>query len=96
MAHIRFSIAPSPVYESYKTALHEALDQHDYEILIPYKDKVNRCFEISLTISYEKKDYVFRMIILYGHGLFARKRRTINNRVAKTKIAFKEQNQRLI
>ena len=59
-----FFIAPMPMYASYKTAFHEALDQHDHEILIPYKDKINRGFEIPLIISHETKDYPFRMIIL--------------------------------
>jgi len=99
MAHIHdnegFFIAPAPMYESYKTAFHEALDQHDHEILIPYKDKINRGFEIPLTISHKTKDYPFRMIILYDHGLFARKRRTLENRVTKTKTAFKELNKKL-
>jgi transposase len=90
-----FFIAPAPMYESYKTPFHEALDQHDHEILIPYKDKINRGFEIPLTISHETKDYPFRMIILYDHGLFARKRRTLKNRVANTKTAFKELNKKL-
>ena len=44
-----FFIAPAPMYESYKTPFHEALDQHDHEILIPYKDKINSGFEIPLT-----------------------------------------------
>ena len=99
MAHIHdnegFFIAPVPMYESYKTEFHEALDRHDHEILISYKDKINRGFEIPLTISHEKKDYPFRMIILYDHGLFARKRRTLKNRVEKTKIAFKKLNKKI-
>jgi len=99
MAHIHdnegFFIAPVPMYESYKTEFHEALDRHDHEILISYKDKINRGFEIPLTISHETKDYPFRMIILYDHGLFARKRRTLKNRVEKTKIAFKKLNKKI-
>ena len=94
MAHIHdnegFFIAPAPMYESYKTAFYDALDQHDQEILIPYKDRVNRGFEVPLTVSHEEKDYPFRMIILYDHGLFARKRRTRENRIAKTRSAFDE------
>ena len=41
------------------------------------------------------RDYPFRMVILYDHGLFARKRRTLKNRVAKTKTAFKKLNKKL-
>lgn len=85
-----FFIAPAPMYESYKTTFYDALDQHDQEILIPYKDRDNRGFEVPLTFSHEKKDYPFRMIILYDHGLFARKRRTRENRIAKTRSAFDE------
>ena len=94
MAHIHdnegFFIAPAPMYESYKTAFYDALDQHDQEILIPYKDQINRGFEVPLTVTHEEKDYPFRMIILYDHGLFARKRRTRENRIAKTRAAFDE------
>jgi len=94
MAHIHenegFFIAPVPMYETYKTAFYDALDQHDQEILIPYKDQVNRGFEVPLTVTHEDKDYPFRMIILYDHGLFARKRRTRENRIAKTRSAFDE------
>ena len=39
---------------------------------------------------YEDKEYLFRMIIFYDHGLFARKQRTLKNRVEKTNNAFKE------
>jgi transposase len=99
MAHIHdnggFFIAPAPMYESYKTPFIQAIDLHDREILIPYKNRFNRGFELPLTISYNDKDYPFRMIILYDHGLFARKRRTLQSRVDKTKAAFDELNKRL-
>ena len=78
------------MYESYKTAFCDALDQHDQEILIPYKDQINRGFEVPLTVTHEETDYPFRMIILYDHGLFARKRRTRKNRIAKTRSTFDE------
>ncbi len=98
MAHIHdnqgFFIAPAPMYESYKTPFIQAIDLHDREILIPYKNRFNRGFELPLTISYNDKDYPFRMIILYDHGLFARKRRTLQNRVDKTKAAFDELNKK--
>jgi len=35
------------------------------------------------------------MIIIYDHGLFARKRHTINNRIEKTKAAFEELEKKL-
>ncbi len=45
MAHIHnnegFFIAPAPMYASYKTAFYNALDQHDHEVLIPYKNQIN-------------------------------------------------------
>lgn len=44
MAHIHdnegFFIAPAPMYESYKTVFYDTLDQHDHEILIPYKNQI--------------------------------------------------------
>jgi len=99
MAHIHdhegFFIAPAPMYETYKKAFYEALDQHDHELLIPYKDKINRGFEVPLTVRHENREYPFRMIILFDHGLFARKQRTLKNRVAKTKTAFKELSKKL-
>ncbi len=85
-----FFLAPLPMYESYKKAYHKALDQHDLEILIPYKDKINRGFEVSLAVKHNEENYLFRMIILYDHGLFARKKRTMDNRIDKTKTAFAE------
>ena len=94
MAHIHdnegFFIAPAPMYESYKTVFHEALDRHGHEILIPYKDQINRGFEKPFHFVHEEKEYTFRMIILYDQGLFARKRRTLKNRVAKTKTELAE------
>jgi transposase len=99
MAHIHdnegFFIAPAPMYESYKAAFLNALDQHDHEVLIPYKDQINRGFEVPLNITHEHKEYPFRMIILYDHGLFARKRRTLQRRVEKTKAAFNELSSKL-
>ena len=94
MAHIHdnegFFIAPAPMYESYKTAFHEALDRHDHEMLIPYKDQINRGFETPFQFVHKGETYTFRMIILYDQGLFARKRRTLKNRVEKTKAALAE------
>ena len=99
MAHIHdnqgYFIAPAPMYESYKTVFDTALDNHDHELLIAYKDHFNRGFEVPLTIEHEDRQYHFRMIILYDPGLFARKRRTVQNRIEKTKTAFVELNARL-
>lgn len=102
MAHIHnnegFFIAPAPMYETYKTALHEALDTHEQEELIPYKDRMNRGFEVPLTIINEEEDnkeYEFRMIILFDQGLCARKRKTLQSRVDKTKSSLKELSSKL-
>jgi transposase len=94
MAHIHdnegWFIAPAPMYESYKTVFHAALDQHDRELLIPYKNQVNRGFEVPVSVCHDHKEYAFRMIILYDKGLFARKSHTLHNRVENTRQAFGE------
>jgi transposase len=99
MAHIHdydgFFISPAPMYESYKTLFHQAISEHDHEVLLPYKDQINRGFEVPLSIRHEEKDYHFRMIIVFDHGLFARKRRTLLNRVEKTKKTFNELTKKL-
>ena len=78
MAHIHdndgFFIGPAPMYESYKALFHQAISEHDHEVLLPYKDQINRGFEVPLSIRHEERDYRFRMIIVFDHGLFARKR----------------------
>ncbi len=92
MAHIHendgFFIAPVPMYESYKTVFREALAKHDHETLIPYKDRLNRGFEVPVSFKNEEKSYTFRMIILFDHGVASRKRHTLENRVEKTRAAF--------
>lgn len=88
-------IAPVPMYESYKALFHQAILQHDHEVLLPYKNQLNRGFEVPVTINYEEKDYCFRMIILFDHGLFARKRRTLENRIQKTEKVLCELTKKL-
>jgi transposase len=92
MAHIHdhqgFFISPLPMYASYEKAFIDALDQHDRELLIPYKDRINRGFEVPLVITHEDKDYPFRMIILFDHGLFHRKKKSLESRIEKTRTAF--------
>jgi transposase len=88
-------IAPVPMYESYKAVFHQAILQHKHEVLLPYKNQLNRGFEVPVTFRHEEKDYCFRMIILFDHGLFARKRRTLENRVQKTEKAFSELRKKL-
>ena len=99
MAHIHdhegFFISPLPMYASYENAFIEALDRHDREVLIAYKDRINRGFEVPLVINHEEKEYPFRMIVLFDHGLFHRKRKSLDQRIEKTRVAFDELSSRL-
>ena len=94
MAHIDdndgFFVAPAPMYESYKKVFEDALDSHDRQWLIAYKQRFNRGFEVPMDFKYEDKDYRLRMIILFDHGLFARKQKTLQNRIGKTQKAFEQ------
>ena len=94
MAHIHdndgFFVAPAPMYESYKKVFEDALDSHDRQWLILYKDQFNRGFEVPMDFKYEDKDYRLRMIILFDHGLFARKQKTLQNRIHRTQSAFEQ------
>jgi transposase len=99
MVHINdndgYFLAPAPMYETYKNVFHDALGSHISEVLLPYKKKINRGFEVPLTIKYQEgeedeKEYTFRMIIIFDHGLLAIKKRTLNKRIEKTKAAFDE------
>ncbi len=99
MTHIHdndgFFIAPAPMYESYKSAFHDALDNHSVETLLPYKKQINRAFEVPFHVEHNEKNYPFRMIILFDHGLFARKSSTLRNRIEKTKAAFNQIEEKL-
>ena len=99
MVHINnnegYFISPAPMYESYKTFFRKVVLDHDQEVLLPYKGKLNRGFEVPLTIKHEDKTYHFRMIIIFDHGLFKQKRTTLENRVRKTEEAFSELSKRL-
>ena len=90
-----YFICPAPMYESYKTPFHQAISDHTQEVLLPYKGKLNRGFEVPLTIDHEDKKYHFRMIIIFDHGLFKRRRITLLNRVRKTEEAFSELSKKL-
>ena len=94
MAHIHdndgFFVAPAPMYESYKKVFEDALDNHDRQWLIEYKGRFNRGFEVPMDFKYEDKDYRLRMIILFDHGLFARKQKTLQNRIGKTQKAVEQ------
>ena len=92
MAHIHdndgFFVAPAPMYESYKKVFEDALANHDHQELIVYKERFNRGFEVPMDFEYEGKAYRFRMIVLFDHGLCARKQKTLNRRIEKTKAEF--------
>jgi hypothetical protein len=45
---------------------------------------------VPINFKYEDKDYQLRMIILFDHGLFAHKQKTLQNRVQKTQKAFEQ------
>jgi transposase len=99
MAHIHdhegLFISPLPMYASYEKAFTDALDQHDREVLIPYKDRFNRGFEAPIVIRHEDRDYPFRMIILFDHGMLHRKRKSLDQRIEKTQGAFNELSSKL-
>ena len=92
MAHIHdhdgFFLSPLPMYPSYNKAFNDALDQHRFELLLPYKEKINRGFEVPLSIDHDNRLYSFRMIILFDHGLFIRKNNSLTQRIEKARAAF--------
>jgi len=94
MAHIHdhegYFLSPLPMYASYQKALFNALDQHDLEVLIPYKEQMNRGFEVPLTFEHGGKSYTFRMIILFDQGLFYRRKKSLQDRINQTQKAFEE------
>ena len=94
MAHIQdhdgYFIAPAPMYESYKSAFLSALETHSQELLIPYKDLINRGFETPFSFSHSDEKYPMRMIILFDQKVAFRKRLALNNRLEKTRQAFDE------
>jgi len=92
MAHIHdhdgFFLSPLPMYASYNRTFNDALAQHRCEELIPYKGKLNRGFEVPLIIDHEGRQYRFRMIILFDHGLFIRRDKSLSQRIEKANAAF--------
>lgn len=99
MAHIHdnggFFVAPAPMYESYKKVFEEALDNHDRQWLIPYKERFNRGFEVPMDFKYKDNYYRFRMIILFDHGLCNRKQKTLQNQIHRTQTAFEQLSSKL-
>ena len=94
MAHIDgnegFFLAPAPMYETYKSVFEEAVASHDSEVLIEYKKKFNRGFETPVKITYAKKEYEFRMVIIFDHGLLKIKKKSLESRKDKTRLAFEQ------
>jgi transposase len=94
MAHIAdndgFFIAPAPMYESYKNVFEDALNQHDRELIIPYKERFNRGYEVPMAFFHEDKKYQLQMIILFDLGLRVLKQKALQNRVQKTRNDFQE------
>ena len=64
-------------------------------VVIPYKKQFNRGFEVPMDFEYENKNYRLRMIILFDHGLCARKQKTLRNRINKTQMAFEQMSGKL-
>jgi transposase len=85
-----YFLAPAPMYESYAKVFEAALADHDRELLLPYKGRFNRGFEVPMHIRHEDRDYPLRMIILYDHGVAHIKRKALGDRIAKTRKAFAE------
>lgn len=85
-----FFLAPAPMYESYAQVFDAALAGHAQEILIPYKDRLNRGFEVPMSIRHQQKDYSLRMIILFDHTLGRIKRKGLESRIAKTRAALQD------
>jgi transposase len=51
-----FFLAPAPMYESYASVFEAALAEHDCEILISYKERINRGFAVPFIIRHQDKD----------------------------------------
>ena len=93
--HEGFFLAPAPMYASYHAVFEAALASHSSEHLLPYKDQLNRGFEVPLPLSYKGKAYVFRLLILYDKTVCARKQQTLTQRRERTQAAFKAQEAKL-
>jgi len=50
--HEGFFLAPAPMYASYKAVFEAALASHRCEHFLPYKDRMNRGFEVPLPLSH--------------------------------------------
>ena len=83
-AHDGRFLAPVPMYASYTALLEEALATHAVETLLPYKQRLNRGFEVPCSITHEDETHEFRFLIFYDVGLFARKNQSLTKRLERT------------
>ena len=81
-------LAPAPMYESYAKHFEAAVADHDREILIPYKGRFNRGFEVPMVVRHLKKDYRLRLIIIFDQAVALTKRQNLQRRVEQTKEAL--------
>jgi transposase len=81
-------LAPVPMYASYQALFEEALKTHASEALLPYKDRLNRGFEIPCPITHKDQTFECRMLIFFDARLFARKNQSLTQRLERTKAAL--------
>jgi transposase len=81
-------LAPVPMYASYQAIFEEALTAHGCEMLLPYKDRLNRGFEVPCQVTHQHQTYDFRMLIFYDARLFARKEQSLMSRLKQTFAAL--------
>ena len=81
-------LAPVPMYASYNTLFEEALNSHPVETLLPYKQRLNRGFEVPCSITHGDETYEFRFLIFYDAGLFARRNQSLTQRLERTTAAL--------
>ncbi|MCP4398819.1 MAG: IS1634 family transposase [bacterium] len=81
-------LAPVPMYATYKTVFEEALATHASDSLLPYKDRLNRGFEVPCLVTHENDSFEFRMLIFYDASLFARRNQSLTKRLEQTNLAL--------
>ncbi|GAK60260.1 transposase, IS4 family [Candidatus Vecturithrix granuli] len=81
-------LASVSMYASYKTWVEEALANHAAEALLPYKQRLNRGFEVACPITHEDETYDFRLLIFYDAELFARRNQSLAHRLTQTTAAL--------
>ncbi len=81
-------LAPVPMYASYKTLFEEALNTHPVETLLPYKQRLNRGFEVPCSITHEADTSEFRFLIFFDAKLFTRRNQSLTQRLERTAAAL--------